>query len=160
MEISLTKTQNDIAKEARRFLKNECPLDYIFEMVDDPSGFSEDLWHKMTEMDWMAMRIPEAYGGMEMEQIDINMLLEEMGRAMVPGPFFSTIMLAAEAIIEAGNDSQKKQYLPQIADGKLKGTLALYEPDSGTDPGYIQMEVILLGFMKKFSIGTFQILQK
>ena len=73
MEISLTKTQKDIAKEARRFLKNECPLDYVFEMVDDPHGFTKDLWDKMTEMDWMAMRIPEAYGGMEMEQIDINL---------------------------------------------------------------------------------------
>lgn len=145
MEISLTKTQKDIAKEARRFLKNECPLDYIFEMVDDPHGFTKDLWDKMTEMDWMAMRIPEAYGGMGMEQIDINMLLEEMGRAMVPGPFFSTIMLAAEAIIEAGNDSQKEHYLPQIADGKLKGTLAIYEPDSGMDPSYIKMETKFLG---------------
>ena len=145
MEISITKTQKEIAKEARRFLKKECPLDYIFEMVDDPRGITEDFWHKMAEMDWMAMRIPEEYGGMEMEQMDINMLLEEMGRAMVPGPFFSTIMLATEAIIEAGNDSQKEQYLPQIADGKLKGTLAFYEPESGTDPNYIQMEANFLG---------------
>ncbi len=140
MKISLTKAQKDIARETRRFLKNECPLDYVLEMVDDPRGFTEDIWDKMTEMDWMAMRIPEAYGGMGMEQIDISMVLEEMGRAMVPGPFFSTIMLAAETIIAAGNDSQKERYLPQIADGKLKGTLAVYESASGTDPGHIQME--------------------
>ena len=140
MEISLSKTQKDILKEARRFLKKECATDYVLAMVDDERGFTEDIWDKMAEMDWMAMRIPEAYGGMELEQIDINMVLEEMGRAVVPGPFFSTVMLAAEAIMEAGNVPQKENYLSRIAEGKLKGTLALYEPDSGIDPGYVQMK--------------------
>ena len=140
MEISLSKTQKNILKEARRFLKKECATDYVLAMVDDERGFTEDIWDKMAEMDWMAMRIPEAYGGMELEQIDINMVLEEMGRAVVPGPFFSTVMLAAEAIMEAGNVSQKENYLGRIAEGKLKGTLALYEPESGVDPGYVQME--------------------
>lgn len=140
MEISLSKTQKDISKEARRFLKKECATDYVLAMVDDERGFTEDIWDKMAEMDWMAMRIPEAYGGMELEQIDINMVLEEMGRAVVPGPFFSTVMLAAEAIMEAGNVPQKENYLSRIAEGKLKGTLALYEPDSGIDPGYVQMK--------------------
>ncbi|MGD9112395.1 MAG: acyl-CoA dehydrogenase family protein [Desulfobacterales bacterium] len=140
MDISLSKAQKDIAKEARRFLKKECTIDYIHEMYEDESGFSDDLWDKMAAMDWMAMRIPEAYGGMEMEQIDLNLVLEEMGRAAVPGPFFSTVMLAAEAILHAGNEAQKETYLAGIADGKLKGTLALYEPDSGSDPGYIYMQ--------------------
>jgi alkylation response protein AidB-like acyl-CoA dehydrogenase len=140
MEISLSKTQKNILKEARRFLKKECATDYVLAMVDDERGFTEDIWDKMAAMDWMAMRIPEAYGGMELEQIDINMVLEEMGRAVVPGPFFSTVMLAAEAIMEAGSVSQKENYLGRIAEGKLKGTLALYEPESGADPGYVQME--------------------
>ena len=68
-----------------------------------------------------------------MEQTDLNIVLEEMGRAVVPGSFFPTVMLAAEAIIEAGNEEQKNRYLPQIADGKLKGSLALYESDGGAD---------------------------
>jgi alkylation response protein AidB-like acyl-CoA dehydrogenase len=140
MDISLTKEQKDIAKEARRFLTKECPFDYVQEMYADEKGFTEDVWKKMTDMDWMAMRIPEAYGGLEMEQIDINILLEEMGRAVLPGPFFSTVMLAGEAINEAGSESQKQQYLSAIADGKLRGTLALHEPDGGADPEFINLE--------------------
>jgi alkylation response protein AidB-like acyl-CoA dehydrogenase len=139
MDITLTKEQQDIAKEARRFLTKECPFDYVREMFEDERGFTDEIWTKMAEMDWMAMRIPEAYGGLGMDQIDLNMVLEEMGRAVMPGPFFSTVMLAAEVIIEAGNDAQKKRCLPGIADGKLKGTLALHEADGGSDLNYVKI---------------------
>ncbi|MFQ5484560.1 MAG: acyl-CoA dehydrogenase family protein [Desulfobacterales bacterium] len=140
MDISLNKTQLDIAKEARRFLKKECPMEFVKEMVEDERGFTEEIWKKMAEMDWMAMRIPESHGGIGMDQIDLNMILEEMGRTVFPGPFFSTISLAAEAIIASGTDEQKDRYLPEIANGNLRGTLALNEQDSGADTGYIQME--------------------
>lgn len=139
MDISLNKTQRDIAKEARRFLKKECPMEFVKEMCEDERGFTEDIWKKMTDMDWMAMRIPESYGGMGMDLMDLNMVLEEMGRAVFPGPFFSTILLAAEAIMDSGSDAQKDRYLPGIADGILRGTLAVNEPDGGADTGYIQM---------------------
>ncbi|MBW1847792.1 MAG: acyl-CoA/acyl-ACP dehydrogenase [Deltaproteobacteria bacterium] len=140
MDISLNKTQQNITKEARRFLSKECPVDYVQEMFLDERGFSDEHWDKMSEMDWMAMRIPEEYGGMGMELIDICIVLEEMGRVVVPGPFFSTVLLAGELLIEAGSDQQKKKYLSGIADGKLHGTLALSEQESGSDFGYIQME--------------------
>lgn len=139
MDITITKTQQNITKEARRFLKKECPPEFVQEMFADERGFTDDIWDKMREMDWMAMRIPEAYGGMEMEQIDMTLLLEEMGRAVVPGPFFSTVVLAGEVILAAGNEDQKRHYLAAIADGGIKGTLALHEPDGGSDPGYIQL---------------------
>jgi len=140
MDITLSKAQQDIAKEARRFLTKECPFDYVREMYEDDRGYTDDIWKKMVEMDWMAMRIPEAYGGLGMDQIDLNMVLEEAGRAVLPGPFFSTVMLAAEAIIEAGSEQQKNTHLSAIADGNLKGTLALHEPESGADLDYIQMQ--------------------
>ena len=139
MDISLNKTQRDIAKEARRFLKKECPMEFVKEMCEDERGFTEDIWEKMADMDWMAMRIPESYGGIGMDLMDLNMVLEEMGRAVFPGPFFSTILLAAEAIMASGSDAQKNRYLPGIADGNLRGTLAMNEPDGGADTDYIQM---------------------
>ncbi len=145
MDITLTKEQKDIAKEARRFLTKECPFEFVQEAYESDKDLTEDIWKKMTEMDWMAMRIPEAYGGLGMEQTDLNIVLEEMGRAVVPGPFFTTVMLMAEAIIEAGNEEQKNQYLPRIADGKLKGTLALYEGDGGADINYINMPAHAMG---------------
>lgn len=140
MDVSLNKVQIDIAKEARRFLDKECPTDYARDMFEDERGFTDEIWSKMTEMDWMRVRIPEPYGGMGMDLIDLTMVLEEMGRAVVPGPFFSTVLLAAEAVMEAGSDSQKERYLPGISAGEIRGTLALHEPDGGADLGYIQME--------------------
>ena len=140
MDVTLSKVQMDIAKEARRFLDKECPTDYARDMYEDERGFSDEIWAKMVEMDWMRVRIPEVYGGMGMDQMDITVVLEEMGRAVVPGPFFSTVLLAAEAITEAGSDLQKERYLSGIAAGEIKGTLALHEPDGGADLGFIQME--------------------
>jgi alkylation response protein AidB-like acyl-CoA dehydrogenase len=140
MDIALDKVQMDIAKEARRFLDKECPTDYAREMFEDERGFTDEIWAKMVDMDWMRVRIPEPYGGMGMDQIDLTVVLEEMGRAVLPGPFFSTVLLAAEAIMEAGSDSQKERYLSGIAAGEIKGTLALHEPDGGADLGFIQME--------------------
>lgn len=140
MDVTLSKVQIDIAKEARRFLDKECPTDYARDMYGDEQGFTDDIWVKMADIDWMRVRIPEPYGGMGMDQMDLTMVLEEMGRVVLPGPFFSTVLLASEAIMEAGSDLQKERYLPRIARGEIRGTLALHEPDGGADLSHIQME--------------------
>jgi alkylation response protein AidB-like acyl-CoA dehydrogenase len=142
MDISISKEQKDIVREARRFLEKESPLEYVKEMFEDERGFTDDLWKKMAEMEWMALRIPEDYGGLGIDQIDISLVLEEMGRVVLPGPFFSTVMLGAEAIIVAGSNTQKENYLPRIAEGELRGTLALHESDGGADLGYIRMKAL------------------
>lgn len=139
MDIKLTEDQIEISRQARRFCENESPTDYVRAMYDDERGFTDEVWAKMVEMGWTAMRIPEECDGLDLDLTDLAVVLEEMGRAVVPGPFFSTVLLAAEAIIEAGDDAQKRQYLSKIAAGEIKGTLALYEPDGGGDLGYIQM---------------------
>ncbi len=140
MDIVLNKVQKGIAREARRFLKKECPIEYVRAMLEDDRGYDDDLWLKMADMGWMSIRIPEEFGGMGMEQADMNVLLEEMGRAIVPGPFFSSLVLAAEIIMECGDEGQKGKYLPGMAEGRITGTLALYEPDSGADPDFIRMK--------------------
>jgi len=145
MDVTLSKVQMDIAKEARRFLDKECPTDYARDMYEDERGFTEEIWAKMVDMDWMRVRIPELYGGMGMDQMDLTMVLEEMGRVVLPGPFFSTVLLAAEAIMDAGSDTQKERYLTRIAAGEIRGTMALHEPDGGADLGYIQMEASVHG---------------
>ncbi|MBW2063137.1 MAG: acyl-CoA/acyl-ACP dehydrogenase [Deltaproteobacteria bacterium] len=140
MDISFNEDQIEIRNQARRFLENECPIEYVRDMFEDEQGFTDEIWGKMAEMGWMGMHIPEEYDGIGLGLTDLCIVLEEMGRALTPGPYFSTVMLAAEAIIEAGNESQKKAYLPKISMGETRGTLALSEPDSGPEPGYIQME--------------------
>jgi alkylation response protein AidB-like acyl-CoA dehydrogenase len=145
MDIKLNEDQIEIARQARRFCENESPMDYVRDMFEDERGFKDDIWAKMVEMGWTAMCIPEAYGGLDMELLDLAVVLEEMGRAVIPGPFFSTVLLAAEAIKEAGTDAQKEQYLAGIAGGEIRGSLALYEPDGGADLGYIQMDANMDG---------------
>jgi alkylation response protein AidB-like acyl-CoA dehydrogenase len=140
MDITISKAQLDIAKEARRFLKKECPPEFVREMFEDERGFTEPLWSKIVDLDWPAMCIPEEYGGMGMDLLDLVLVLEETGRALLPGPFFSTVSLGAEIILACGAESQKKDLLPKIAHGELITTLALYEPDGGSDPEYIEMK--------------------
>jgi alkylation response protein AidB-like acyl-CoA dehydrogenase len=139
MDFSLNEDQTQIARQARRFFENECPIKWVREMFEDGRGFTDEVWGKMAEMGWMAIRIPEAYGGMDMELMDLCVILEEMGRAVQPGPFFSTVLLAGETITETGSDAQKEAYLTRIATGEIRGTLALQEEDGGADPGYVQM---------------------
>jgi alkylation response protein AidB-like acyl-CoA dehydrogenase len=139
MEIRLNEDQVEMRRQARRFFENECSMDYVREMFEDPRGFTDDVWNKMVEMGWTAMLVPEAYGGLEMEVTDLCVILEEMGRAVIPGPLFSTVLLAGEIVKEAGNEAQKEKYLSGIATGEMRGTLALSEPDGGADPGYVQM---------------------
>lgn len=140
MNIKLSDDQVEILRQARRFCENEMPMTYVRAMFEDERGYTEEVWNKMVEIGWTAMLLPEAYGGLSMELLDMNLVLQEMGRAVSPGPLFSTILLGASAIVEAGNETQKQKYLPLIAEGKLMGTLALHEIGSGADPSYIMLE--------------------
>lgn len=140
MKIKLNDDQVEIARQARRFIDNECPMEYVREMFENPRGFTDDSWRKMVEMGWTAMLLPEVYGGLDMDLMDLCVIFEEMGRRVTPGPLFSTVLLAGETVKEAGDESQKEKYLTGIATGELRGTLALSEPDGGADLDYIRME--------------------
>jgi alkylation response protein AidB-like acyl-CoA dehydrogenase len=139
MDVRLSDEQTEIARQARRFFEKECPMEYVRAMAEDERGITEEVWNGMAEMGWMAMRLPEAYGGLGMEMMDMAVLMQEMGRAVLPGPFFSTVLLAAEIIMEGGSEEQKERYLSRIGQGELRGTLALLEPVSGADLDYVRM---------------------
>jgi alkylation response protein AidB-like acyl-CoA dehydrogenase len=140
VKIKLNDDQMEITRQARRFMENECPMEYVREMFEDPRGFTNDAWKKMVDMGWTAMLLPEAYGGLDMDLMDLCVIFEEMGRSVTPGPLFSTVLLAAETVKAAGDEKQKEKYLTGIAEGELRGTLALSEPDGGADLGYVRLE--------------------
>jgi alkylation response protein AidB-like acyl-CoA dehydrogenase len=140
MDIRLSDEQLEMARQARRFLEKECPPSLVRSLMEDPQGFTEALWEKMAEMGWLGMHLPEPYDGLGLGWMDLAVVLEEMGRAVMPGPFFSTVLLAAELIRTCGSAVQKRDYLPKIAGGRLRGTLALQEPEGGSDPSYIHLE--------------------
>jgi alkylation response protein AidB-like acyl-CoA dehydrogenase len=130
MNFNLTEEQEMLRKTARDFLTTNCPKSLVREMAKDEKGYPLQLWQKMGEMGWMGVIIPEEYGGAGASFFDLVVLLEEMGRACLPGPFFSTVVLGGLTILEAGSEEQKKEILPKLAEGKLLLTLALTEPSA------------------------------
>jgi len=125
---------------ARDFLTTECPKTLVREIEEDEKGYSPELWQKMAELGWMGLVIPDEYDGMGMEFFDLIILLEEMGRNILPGPFFSTVVLSAMPIIAAGTDEQKKEFLPKISDGEAIFTMALTEPSATYEPSGVALK--------------------
>jgi alkylation response protein AidB-like acyl-CoA dehydrogenase len=137
MDFTLSEEQEMLRKSARDFLKDKCPKAYVRQMAADEKGYSTALWQEMVGLGWMGLAIPDLYGGFGMDFTDLAALLEEMGRACLPGPFFATVVLGALTILENGSDKQKAVYLPQIAAGKMIMTMALNEADGLYEPGSI-----------------------
>lgn len=130
MDLGLDEQQEMLKNFARDFLEKECPESLVREMEEDEKGYSPNLWQKMAQQGWMGLIIPEKYSGTGMNLCELVVLLEEFGRALVPGPFISTVVLGAVPVMEAGTDAQKDDLLPKIAAGQLVMTMALTEPSA------------------------------
>ncbi len=128
MDLGLTEAQQMLRNSAREFLEAECPEAFVRAMEEDERGYTPESWRKIAENGWLGLIFPEEYGGAGLEFLDLCVLLEETGRAMLPGPFFSTVVLGGMTILDAGSDDQKRRYLPGIVEGQVIATLALTEP--------------------------------
>ncbi len=145
MDFSLSQEQEKLQKEAREFLEKECPESFVREMEEDEKGFSPELWRKMADKGWLGLIYPENYGGRGAGFIDLSVIYEEMGRAMLPSPHLSTVILCGLTILEAGTEEQKADLLPKIAGGDLILALALTEPESSWDGKAWEAEGITVG---------------
>ncbi len=130
MDFALSEEQEMLKRMARDFLTDKCPKTLVREMQKDERGYSPQLWQEMAGLGWMGLVLPEKYGGSSMGFLDLAVLLEEMGRACLPGPFFSTVVLSALPILDIGSEEQKQEYLPKIASGEAIFTIALTELDA------------------------------
>jgi len=133
MDFGLSEDQVMLKTAAREFLEKEYPKKLVRQMIDDERGYSPELWAKMADLGWQALVFPEQYGGMGSTFLDLVVLLEEMGRALVPGPFLSTVVHCGRTILAAGTDEQKQRFLPGIASGKTLMSLAFTEADGGLE---------------------------
>ena len=133
MDLGLSEAQQMLQSSAREFLEAECPSTYVRAMEQDERGYTAEMWQKLAEQGWPGLIVPEQYGGVGMSFADLAILLEEMGRALLPGPFFSTVVLGGMTIMEAGSEEQKQELLPLIAEGQIILTLALNEPSARWD---------------------------
>lgn len=130
MDLDLTQEQKILKRSAQEFLKKECPPSLLREMKDDERGYPQKLWNQMAELGWTGVMIPEKYGGIGSNFLDLCILLEAIGEACCQSPFFSTVVLGGLAILSAGSEEQKEALLPKIADGDLILALAMTEPGS------------------------------
>ena len=139
MDLGLSETQELLKNAARDFLEKECPEKHVREMEEDEKGYSPELWKQMAGLGWQGLIIPDQYGGQGFDYLDLIVLIEEFGRALVPGPFIPTAVGGAIALLEAGSDEQKQQYLPKIASGEHIWTLALTEPTARFDAEGVEL---------------------
>jgi len=128
MKLTLTEEQEMLKKAARDFLTDKCPKSFVKRMEESETGYSRELWQEMAELGWIGLAFPGKYGGGDMSFLDLAVLLEEMGRACLPSPFFSTVVLGGLSILHLGSEEQKQEYLPKIIRGQKILTLALTEP--------------------------------
>ncbi len=130
MNFGFNEEQELLRSTARKFFDNECASETVRKLMDGPEGMTPDLWKKIVEQGWTGLIFADEHGGMGLGFVDLVVLMEEMGRAVVPGPFFSTVLLGGLAIREAGTEAQKKAWLPKIASGEARATLAWMEPSA------------------------------
>lgn len=127
MNFDLSDEQRMLRDQARRFLDEKGSPDAARAVLEGDMPFDRDLWAGMAELGWMATAIPEAYGGAGLSHEELCVIAEELGRALAPTPFSSSIYQAAEAILLAGSEEQKQRYLPLLAAGETIGCVAVAE---------------------------------
>ncbi len=128
MKLTLSEEQEMLGKTARDFLADKCSKKLVKQMEESDTGYSRELWEEMAELGWMGLAFPGKYGGGDMSFLNLAVLLEEMGRACLPGPFFSTVVLGGLSILDIGSEEQRQAYLPELIRGEKFFTLALAEP--------------------------------
>ena len=137
MNFGLTEEQEFLKENARRFLETECPLTFVRQMMEGETAHSQELWSKLVDLGWLGLIYPEAYDGQDGTLMDLVVVAEEIGRMVMPGPFFSTVMLGGLPILEGGSESMKTDILTRVAQGECLLTLALLEANGRMDAGGI-----------------------
>ena len=128
MEFTFSEEQRELARTARRFLETESSEARVRAAMETEGGYDPDVWARLSgELAWTALTVPEQYGGLGMSYLDLYPLMEEMGRALLCAPFFSTVCLGANALLLGGTESQKAERLPGICNGEITATLAYSE---------------------------------
>jgi alkylation response protein AidB-like acyl-CoA dehydrogenase len=129
MPLVLTEEQSMLRDSARGLISDQAPVSHLRQLRDgkDATGFSRELWRTFAEMGFSGLLVPEAFGGSGLGCVEAGVVMEEIGRSLMPSPFLSTAVVAASALSCGGSDAQKSHYLPKISDGSLLSALAIDE---------------------------------
>ena len=139
MQFTFTDEQLEFRSVLRRFLEKESPPTTVRKLMETEAGWDRAAWQALNQqLGLTAVHIPEEYGGQGFGPVELGIVLEEMGRALLCAPYFSSTVLAATAIMQAGSDAQKRALLPGIASGETIATLAFTEPNGRWDTSGMQ----------------------
>ena len=133
MNFSFTEEQEELRRYTRQWLDAQCSMETVRRLMDSERGYEPRHWEAIAEMGWLAMAIPEEWGGAGFSFLELFVLLEEQGRTLFCAPFLSTVVMAASVVEEAGDERQKQQILGAIAEGGLIATVAFTEPNGRWD---------------------------
>lgn len=141
MNFEFSDEQNMLREQARAYLAEHCSTEAVRKILESDLAFDEQLWQGAVEMGWTSAAIPEDYSGLGLSEMELCVIAEELGRALAPVPFGPSIYLAAQAVLLAGSEELKQQWLPKLSHGEVIGTLALSEGAGSPSCNLLQAQV-------------------
>lgn len=142
MDLGLSEAQQMLQRSARETLARECPPARVRAAEDRADGFDRGLWSQLATLGWLGLAIPEQYGGLGMTLLDQTLLAEELGRALVPGPFVETSVILPRLLLTGGSARQCEALLPAVATGSLIAALALVEAGARWGPARLRPSAV------------------
>jgi alkylation response protein AidB-like acyl-CoA dehydrogenase len=139
VEFGLNESQEFLKGSARKFFAGECPSAEMRRLMETDAAYDAALWSKLTAQGYTGVIFPEAYGGVGLGKIELMLLMEEAGRALLPGPFFSTVVLAGSVLEAVGTAAHKNKYLAPICRGEVRATVAFVEAGASWDLRDVQL---------------------
>lgn len=141
MNLAFSAEQESFRDSLRRFFGERCDTKSVRRAIESSAGHDREVWRQMCgELGLCALHVPEAYGGQGFGVVELGIVLEEMGRRLVPGPYLASAVLGTRAILSAGTEERRRALLPGIAAGDVIATLAVTEPNGRWDAGGIATE--------------------
>jgi alkylation response protein AidB-like acyl-CoA dehydrogenase len=139
MQFCLSESQEFLKDSARKFFAGECPSAEMRRLMETDTAYDAGLWSKLTDQGYTGIIFPEEYGGVGLGKVELMLLMEESSRALLPGPFFSTVVLAGSVLDAIATPAQKKQYLAPICRGEVRATVAILEASASWNPHDVQL---------------------
>jgi alkylation response protein AidB-like acyl-CoA dehydrogenase len=139
MEFGLNESQVLLKANARKFFAVECPMEEVRRLMETQTAHDPALWSKMVDQGYTGIIFPEECGGIGLGKVELILLMEEAGRALLPGPFFSTVALAGSVLDAIATPEQKKRYLSPICRGEARSSVAILEAGASWDPVDVHM---------------------
>src|SRR5580658_8855523 len=142
MQFGLTESQEFLKDGARKFFAGECPSSEMRRLMETATAYDAALWSKLTDQGYTGIIFSETFGGVGLGKVELMLLMEEAGRALLPGPFFSTVVLAGSVLDSVGSLEHKNKYLAPICRGEARAAVAIVESNASWNPRDIHLSAV------------------